>query len=60
MHYNAGTKEPVMRELPAAYAAESFVPFVLVGGRFNSEDAPLDSLMEPRTYQKIIAVNYIL
>ena len=60
MHYNAGTKEPVMRELPAAYAAESFVPFVLEDGRFNGEDAPLDSLMEPRTYQKIIAVNYIL
>ena len=29
-----------MRELPTAYAAESFVPFVLVGGRFNGEDAP--------------------
>lgn len=49
-----------MRELPAAYAAELFVPFVLVGGRFNGEDAPLGSLTEPRTYQKIIAVNYIL
>lgn len=49
-----------MRELPAAYAAESFVPLVLVGGRFNGEDVPLDSLTEPRTYQKIIAVNYIL
>ena len=49
-----------MRELPTAYAAESFVPFVLVGGRFNGEDAPLDSFTEPRTYQKIIAVNYIL
>ena len=45
-----------MRELPAAYAAELF----LVGGRFNGEDAPLDSFTEPRTYQKIIAVNYIL
>lgn len=60
MHYNAGTKEPVMRELPAAYAAESFVPFVLVGGRFNGEDVPLDSLTELRKFQKIIAVNYIL
>lgn len=49
-----------MRELPAAYAAESFVPCTLVGGRFNGEDAPLDSLTELRTYQKIIAVNYIL
>jgi len=49
-----------MRELPAAYAVDSFVPFVLVGGRFTVEDAPLDSLTEPRTYQKIIAVNYTL
>ena len=49
-----------MRELPAAYAAESFVPFVLVGGRFNGEDALLDSLTELRKFQKIIAVNYIL
>ena len=60
MHYNAGTKEPGMRELPAAYAAELFVPFVLVGGHFNGEDAPLGSLTEPRKFQKIIAVNYIL
>lgn len=49
-----------MRELPAAYAAESFVRFVLVGGRFNGEDTPLDSLTELRKFQKIIAVNYIL
>ena len=49
-----------MRELPAAYAAESFVRFVLVGGRFNGEDVPLGSFTELRTYQKIIAVNYIL
>ena len=49
-----------MRELPAAYAAESFVPCTLVGGRFNGEDAPLGSFTELRTYQKIIAVNYIL
>lgn len=60
MHYNAGTKELVMRELPTAYAAESFVPCTLVGGRFNGEDAPLGSFTELRTYQKIIAVNYIL
>lgn len=45
-----------MKELSAAYAAELF----LVGGRFNGEDAPLGSLTEPRKFQKIIAVNYIL
>ena len=49
-----------MRELPTAYAAESFVPCTLVGGRFNGEDALLDSLTELRKFQKIIAVNYIL
>lgn len=36
------------------------MPFTLVGGRFNGEDTPLDSFTELRTYQKIIAVNYIL
>jgi|GEM_PF-686595 hypothetical protein len=42
-------------EMPSKHVVESFVPFTLVGERFNDEGAPLDSLVELYTYQKLVA-----